>query len=486
MSIAARAASGAAWNLTAGIAVRILGLAGTLALTRFLAPAEYGEVSVAVVTVMMTVRFATLGLGPYIIARRAGASEAFEAFVYHNMFVGAACLAVTAARHPIGEALGSPGMSQYVPGIALAAFLTQVAHVPSATLIRDLHFRVVALTRAAGEVTYTLVSVAFASLLGGATIVAGNLARSLLVSALIFARADWRLWLRLTRPRWETLRRMLGFGLPLTAGGLTQMVTTTGDNLLVANLYGPAIMGEYNLAYNLATIPSGHVAEHMGDVLLPSFAKVSDAQRRAALPRAAMLIALVVFPLSIGLAVVAPSAVAALLDPRWAEVAPMLAILTAVNLPHPLDWVVGAYFASRGRTRPLMVIGLARVALVFGSILTIGRGGPIWACIAVAVAFLFAGTLAPVVGSRLENLPLRPLFGSVARPLVACAFMVAEVLVVRSLLSSVGIPTGWTTLLLETTSGAVAYLLAVAVFAREGGLELLRLVRGLTERRGPQ
>ena len=38
----------------------------------------------------------------------------------------------------------------------------------------------------------------------------------------------------------------------------------------MSRLFGPAVMGGYNLAYSLAETPISYVAEHIGDVLMPS------------------------------------------------------------------------------------------------------------------------------------------------------------------------------------------------------------------------
>src|SRR6185436_20902787 len=124
--------------------------------------------------------------------------------------------------------------------------------------------------------------------------------------------------------------------------------------LLVSRLFGPPVMAEYNLAYNLADTPTAHVAEHIFDVLLPSFAKLDLEQRRRALARVAGLMALVIYPLALGLAAVASTVVAAVLDPRWAGVGPMLAILAALSLSRPVVWVVSTYLTAASRTTSLM------------------------------------------------------------------------------------------------------------------------------------
>jgi PST family polysaccharide transporter len=45
MSLARDTVRGAFWTVSAGIASRTLGLIGTLVITRFVTPSDYGEVS---------------------------------------------------------------------------------------------------------------------------------------------------------------------------------------------------------------------------------------------------------------------------------------------------------------------------------------------------------------------------------------------------------------------------------------------------------
>ena len=83
MSVARQAATGVAWNFVAGLSGRALTLAGTLFLTRFVAPAEFGEVAAAVVAVGMATQFANFNLGSYVMTHPTDAATAFQAFVYH-------------------------------------------------------------------------------------------------------------------------------------------------------------------------------------------------------------------------------------------------------------------------------------------------------------------------------------------------------------------------------------------------------------------
>lgn len=485
MSVARQAATGVAWNIAAGLSVRALGLAGTLFLTRFVAPAEFGDVAAAAVAVGMATQFANLNLGAYVMTHPTDTASAFQAFVYHMAGIVTACLAVTLFRHPIADALGTPGMTPFIPWLALATVLMQASRIPEATLYRALQFRALAFARSVGELVYTVVSVALSPFLRGGAIVAGNLARALAFTGLIVGRSDRSEWLRRAALRWSTGRAMLVFGLPLSAKSLAESFSVSWDKLLIARFFGAHSMGQYALAYNLADV-TAQVADYIGDVLQPSLSKLDVARQRVALPRISGLMALVLFPLIAGMAVVAPMVTSAFLDSRWADVAPMLSVLCLRTIPLPLTWVVGSYFAARRRTQPLMFLAFVKLAFVIVLLATLGRGGPLWACAAVVVASQLTGLAHLLVGWRLEELKPGALFAATMRPLLASALMAGAVLLFRAALDLLVPMPAKAALLLEVGMGGIAYAAAALLVARPTALELIELVRGVLSRKAAE
>ena len=483
MSVARQAAAGIAWNFVAGLAVRALGLAGTLFLTRFVAPADFGDISAAVVAVGMATQLANFNLGSYVMTHPTDAAAASQALVYHVAAIGAACLGVTLLRDPIAQSLGSPGMSQYVPWLALSTLLMQASRIPEATLYRALRFRALALTRSVGEVVYTVVSVSLSPFLRGGAIVAGNLARSATFTAMIIARSNRSEWLKRPALHTSTARDMLKFGAPLSAKSIADSFAISWDKLLISRFFGTHSMGQYALAFNLSDL-TGQVADYMGDVLQPSLSRLNVERQRLALPRVTALMALVLFPLTAGISVVSPVVTAAFLDPRWRDVAPMLSILCLRSVPLPLTWVLGAYFAARRRTQPLMYLGVVKLALIVGCIMAFGRSEPLWACAAVVLASQVYGLAYLWVGWRLEQLRPKALFAATVRPLLAAALMTAAVFAFRAGLAAFLTIPAKVALLLEVGVGAVAYAGAALLVARPTVLEFWELVRGVIARKG--
>lgn len=470
---------GALWTISAGVSSRAIGLAGTLVVTRFIAPAEYGEVTVAAVLVMTANQISTVGLGQFLIANpEAPRSVAFHATAFHvglGMLAAAVLLTVGGG---FGPALDAPGMTRFLPGLVLSGFLDRIAYVPERILVRDLRFRAVSTSRTAGELAHSIVCVSLAAAgWGGAAIVLANIARSLLRAGCFVFAVELRDWLEPCRLSIRTVRELFAFGIPVSAGAFFAFAARRWDNLLVSRFFGPGPTGMYNLAYNLADVPAIQVGEQIGDVLLPSFARMEPARRPDALVRSMTLLALVVFPLAVGLGAVAPTLVATVFDARWRPIAPMLVLLSALSVTRPVGWMVESYLQARQEPQLILRLEVFKVIVLVLFIVTIGRVGPLWTCGAVGGAFGAHALATLWAVRRIDGISLRRSLGGLLPALEACGPMVLAVLVARHVLARYGIGMRGVTLGVEVLVGASSYVVAARIMARDATFDLLASIR---------
>lgn len=482
-SLARAAVRGSAYVVSGGLLARVVGVVGTLVLTRHLAPEAYGEVQAASVVVATAGQISTLGWGQYVISHpEPGGSAAFHATVFHVVAGVAALGMVLALSSPLGHWMGAPGVGAHLPGLALACLLDRVAFTPERVLVRDMRFGAIATGRAAGELTYTALSVAMAVAGWGASaVVAGNVARSAVRTAALVGATGLASWLAPHRLTWATTRTMLAYGLPVSIGASAGYAARRWDNLLMSAMFGPTVLGTYNLAYNLADVPAVQVGEQIADVLLPSFTRLDPQRRPAALARSIAILSLLMSPLAIGLGAVAPTLVGVLLDARWVAVGPMLMVLSALSFTRPLSGVVVSYLQAEGRVLLLMVLDLSRLVLLVGAVITLGRGDPMHACAAVGVAFT-AHTLASVAAAgRSGALRVGEALVSALMPAVACVPMVLAVVATRAATQRAG-ASGAAGLALEIVVGALAYPPAAWWLAPDASRDLIALARSAASR----
>ena len=484
MSLARKAVHGAAWTVGTSVGARAIGLFGTLALTHFLSPGDVGEVSAATILVLTAGQLSTPGLGQYLIAQPgAPRSVAFHVTFFHLLLGLVALGVVVALRHPLAPLLDAPGLVHFVPGMALSVFIERLAYTPEKILIRDMRFRTIGLGRTAGELTYTATSLALAALgWGGMSIVAGNLLRSAVLCAVFLSAIDRGQWLSVSPLSRATTRALFGYGIPLSIGATAEFAARRWDNLLVARFFGTSTMGAYNLAYNLADVPASHVGEHIGEVLTPSFANMTAEQSRAALLRSTGLLGLIVFPLSIGLGVVAPTLVGTIFDQRWAAVGPMLLLLSVLSVSRPIGWTIAAYQQARMQPRAAMWLGLFKVVALMTSIVVIGRSSPLWTCAAVGIGFAVYAVAGLLIVRRTDGVSVLAFIGRIAPALVACVPMALAVLALRPLVAGLPRPLP---LACEIAVGAAVFPFSALFIAGPTTRDFIALVRqGLLGRQG--
>ena len=484
MSLAKKAAAGFLWTAASNIGSRIITIASTFVLTRYLAPAVQGEVNVAYVFITTAGWVTSLGVTQYFAAHpKADRAVGFHASVLVLVSGAIACLGCFALRHLVAEWLRTPGMVEYVPGLAVSFYLDRLGSLPRAMLVRDMRFRIVGMRVALGELVYAGSSVSLAMLgWGGHSIVGGNLARGLFSLVLVLSVTNWRDYLQPTRLTWKTMRELARFGAPISVSYIFRIGASNWDNLFIAFRFGEATTGLYNQAYRLADLPASNLGEQINDVLVPTFARLDDpAARRRGLVRACTLRSLVVFPMAKGRGVGAPTAVEALDPASYAGVAGFLSVLATLGMTRSIGLLASGYLQVARRTRTFMITDAVLVTTLLALMALLAPFGALWSAVGVVIAFTL-NTLHLLHALQPEGIRRLTVLGAVARPFLACLVMVAAVLGVRHLVSDLGWPVGLR-LPLEVATGVLTYVAAALAFARDIVSDGIGLFLGAVRRR---
>ncbi|HXJ20305.1 MAG TPA: oligosaccharide flippase family protein [Polyangia bacterium] len=479
MATAGIAARGAAWTIASSVLSRGLGLVGTLVLIRFVTPDDFGEVSAATIVVATINQLTTLGVGLYAVAnKQVSREEMFHATLIHVTLGLLAVGIVTLLGKPLAPLFDTPDLSRYVPGMAISAFTDRVGFMPERVLIRELRFRRVSVVRSVSELAYTIVSVAGAAAgWGGQSIVAGNLVRSGVRAAGMVGSVKLGAWLGWVRPQLAILRRIASYGIAASLGSLAFVAGRRWDNLLVSRLFGPAVMGAYNLAYNLADIPAIQVGEQITDVLQASFTHMDVEDRRRTLLRSLPVIALVTFPIAVGLGAVAPTLADLFLNKKWAGTGSMLMILSALSIVRPMWGAISSYLIVERGPRITMVIEWLNLGVLMAAIATLGRRSPLWACGAVGIVFTARTVLGFWVARPETRVSTGAMLWRLMPPLAACLPLVAAVFGVRGGLMRLGVASPLVQLVAEVIAGGLAFVAAALVIARDPSRQVLAMIR---------
>jgi PST family polysaccharide transporter len=156
-----------------------------------------------------------------------------------------------------------------------------------------------------------------------------------------------------------------------------------------------------------------------------------------------------------------------------------------LSVLRPLTWQLGAYLIANDRPRVAMVCSFAKLVVIVVTMLTVGRLGPLFACLGVGCGYAVALLIAQYSIWRADGVPMTTLLGRCVPPLLACLPMVLAVLGVRHVMALAGLAP-YIGLPIEILAGAVGFVVGAFTLARGITSELLAVVvaaRGLRRRR---
>ena len=472
--------------MISSIGGRAVGVIGTLILTRFLAPEDIGEVSDAAI-LCMTANWLTIwGFGQYTVVKGRGADKAevtWHATLFYFVLgvISIGLVALLGGR--LMPLLDAPNAAKYIPLMALAVFIRRIGAMPERILTQNMNFRPSGMALALGELAFTVTALPLAAAgWGGWSMIIANLVKSIVAVWILIQAAGVRSWATPTKLSGARIKDMLRFGMPLGVQGIAHMASRYWDNLAISYYFGPGPLGAYNMAYNLADIPAVQVGEQIALVLLPSMAELPPERRPRALERSTALLSIVIFPLAIGLGLVAYPLIAWILPKNeWQEVAPLLTVLACLSVFRPITWVLSAYMESEQKTGRLMFLELGKVVLLIAGIGVLSRWGLRASAAAVGVAFGLTALAGVAMVVRHGPSPTK-LAAAFLQPLAACAVMASAVWLVHKGLVASGASHPAIFVVVEIIVGALAYVGAALVLCRETAIDLLGLLKKALKR----
>jgi O-antigen/teichoic acid export membrane protein len=417
-------ASGASWGGISALATTVLQLAQLFVLTSLLEPSEFGIMAMAMVVTAFMQTVADLGVGSALIYRQDTTQEQTDSLCVLTVVVGilgflAAVLSTPLCVWFFREDL----LFRALPLCAITFLIMPFGQTHVAILQRALRFRSIAVAEMLSQVAGFIVAVTLAWRGHGVFALIWALLASLLLRTALLNGMARSLW----RPRWRfrrsDLRGFLGFGLYQTASGIVNYVIARVDVLMLGRLLGPAVLGQYNFAFNLAMQPITRINPILTRVAFPVFSSVQDDTEK--LKKGFFLVSRLLLtlnaPLLLGLASVMGETIGLVFDDKWQPSVAIVEIMALVALFRSMVNPVGSLLLARGRADlefrwNILVVCLQIPAVWLGARLGAGAGVA-GALLVVQVLLsglvygvLIRSTVGPCLGAYLRNLagPILP------------------------------------------------------------------------------
>ncbi len=413
--VARRVTGGALWVLLAFGAYRLLSVLTNLILARLLSPGDFGLVS-----------FAMVAVGAFTLLQDLGVSAAV---VYRDRFdhkVGGTALSLTVATSALLFGLtvvgapfiarlgGDPQIAPVLVALGAGLVISAFGSVHSALLIKMLAAR----RKFWADVVPYAVSGVFSIGLALAgfgvwSLVAGYLARAAATTVLLWVLTPVRPYPGFDR---AVALDLLRYGQHIALSAVIGFVSMNSDYFLIGHFLGPADLGLYTLAFMLATLVPRAVSELAAKVSFPALSGLRrDPDASFGLFTASMLtVSVFAVPLLLGIWVLGPVMVPAVLGEKWRPMVPALQVLGIFGALQCLTYNFPAIFKATGRPDILWKFSLARLVVPVPFMVLALRLG--YGIVGVAAVHVAAETcLLPAFSAALARITARPLL-TVWRP----------------------------------------------------------------------
>lgn len=379
--------SGIAWTASLKWLTQALSWASTIVVARLLTPDDYGLVGMASVYVGLVQLVNEFGLGAVIVQRRDITADQVARLGGVSVLFGVAfCLLSILFAPAIAAFYGTPAVRWVVVALSTTFLTTAFQVAPRALMQRDLRYPRLAILDGIEATSITLGTIGCA-IAGWSywSLVLGNIGGRLIGTAVaIYSRPHRIAWPFPLR----TIVSEIAFGSHIVVSRIAWYVYNNADTAIVGRVLGSAALGSYGLGWSVASIPVDRISALVTRVTPGIFAVVQH--DRAALRRYVIGltegIALVTFPLAVGVALVAEPFVAVVFGAKWSAAVVPLRLLALYGGFRSLTTLLPQILVTTGHSRRSMQFNVL-AALILPVAFLIGSR---WGTTGVALSWLVA------------------------------------------------------------------------------------------------
>jgi PST family polysaccharide transporter len=380
---------GVAWTGAATWVAQALTWISTLVVVRLLTPDDYGLVALAGVYLGLITVLSEFGIGTAVITLRDLTRR--QVAELNTIAMGFALVALVfslLAAGVVATFFASPRLVEVIWVMSLMLILGAIASVSNARLQKELHFRFLAQAQIIQALTSALATLLLALVGSGYWALAlGPAAGQLVFTAMVATRMP-------TGYAWPTaasLGPVMKFSRQVITERMAWYGYTSSDKLVIGRWIGEVSTGLYAVASTFGMLAVEKVTVLMLRVAPAVFSAV---QHDAAALRRYLLtmteaVAVVTFPISIGMALVAEDLVPLMLGPQWVEAIAPLQLLAIYGAFQSVSPLLNRVLAVIGETRFNMNVALVTLFLLPFAFM----GATRWGLTGVAAAWL----LVPII-----------------------------------------------------------------------------------------
>lgn len=335
--LATKAKKGLKWSALERFLTQGIQLVITLYLARILGPTAFGLVGMLAVFIAIANVFVDSGFTSALIRKTDRTeSDLVTAFYYNIAMAGLCYLALYISAPFVADFYQQVELQTLLRVLGSAVLFNAFTLIPRVKLNVAMDFK----TQAKISVLSVLISGPTAILLA----INGYGVWALVTQTLLNASCTALLfnffspWLPRGRITINSFSYLFGYGSKLLLSGLLDVTYNNLYQIIIGKKFSPAVVGQFSQANQLASVPTTTLIGIIQRVTFPLFSQLQDEQDRMtnAYRQTLKLSAVVIFPLIVGLGLIAKPLLTSLLGEQWQGAAALLMVLCLGYMLYPI------------------------------------------------------------------------------------------------------------------------------------------------------
>jgi PST family polysaccharide transporter/lipopolysaccharide exporter len=373
---------------------------------------------------------------------------------------------VVLAAPLIADFFSEPRATNVVRVVALSPLLMAVKNPGVIYFQKDLDFHKQTVYKSSYSISRFVVGVAYALVVPSVwALVVSYIVADVVRVLVSYAIHDYRPWPEI---RLSLAKELINYGKWITGGSILYFLYSEGDDVVVGWALSASALGFYQLAYQFGLAPGKELSGIIRKVMFPSFSKLQDdmAQVRSAFYHALQFATFLGFPAAVGIAVITPPFVKAILGSDWTPMIPAMQLLALYGLALTVTNTYSPVWKALNRPDYGTKLAAVRVTLIAILIIPLTQQfGIVGAAATVTGVTLFpmfpldSILLINLIDSSYTRLAQELLYPAAASAAMgACVVAVQQTVAFRSPLVELVVSVG---------VGALTYVLAVGIIVTQ-------------------
>ena len=361
------AISNAKWIALAQFSRILSQVANIIVLARFLPPADYGLMGMAMVITNLALLLRDMGTAAAIIQIKDLDDEIITSVFWMNVVLGVIVFLIILATSSLVAIYFKA--SELTPVLCLLAFIFPISSMTSAQkalLERKSNFRPVAQS----EIFSVIFAIIFAVIaavagLGVYSFVIQSVSTAIISSLLIWLASDWRPTLK---PSFSRINEVLPFSGHMTGFQVIFYCTRNLDTVVIGRMLSANALGMYSVASKIMLLPIQNISWIASRALYPLMSRQQDSLKEMGqlFLQTIGFISFISAPLMMGIFVLREPFVSHLLGSKWNQVAQILVYLAPIGYIQSIVGMNTTVMMAQGKTKFLMWF-----SIFSGAVLTI-------------------------------------------------------------------------------------------------------------------